>query len=370
LRNKFVKGLLALTLLLSLMPLSQASAAAPTFIQPADGVITSTFKDSSYYQQFGRHHYGIDIAKSGTVPIVASAPGTVIRSGYSDSFGEVVYLRHNINGKYYVTVYAHMRSGTRTVSLNQTVNQGQVLGYMGSTGDSTGQHLHFQMNPGTTYDKLASVDPMDYIGKTLGEQPIQDSYQVYSRSYDKKAVDLGKFATLEAATTEMNKYNNASIIELATGREIKNTGVVRDIKVYHGTETADGVNYYASFSTITAAENFLDRYQNMAVVDTSTWKQIDHSVSNSFKYGAFNGSNGDRGDYGVKNAAIDYLESNFTNGVVVDKTYSYPKVVWESNPDLPNKYYVTDGTVEARYSIYTAAVYAKNSRPNSTLTIE
>lgn len=141
---------------------TQQSSPAPSvstggFIRPAAGTVTSGFNEP------GRgHHPGMDIAASGTVPIVASADGVVIRSDYSSSYGNVVYLSHHINGQTFTTVYAHMSS--RSVSVGQTVSQGQQLGFMGNTGDSTGQHLHFEIHAGEwNQGKTNAVNPALYI---------------------------------------------------------------------------------------------------------------------------------------------------------------------------------------------------------------
>ncbi|PAF11521.1 hypothetical protein CHH61_26865, partial [Shouchella clausii] len=64
--------------------------------------------------------------------MVASASGTVIRSHYSSSYGNVVYISHNINGQVYTTLYAHMES--RLVSAGQSVSKGQQIGTLGTTG--------------------------------------------------------------------------------------------------------------------------------------------------------------------------------------------------------------------------------------------
>ncbi|ENQ3104760.1 Septal ring factor EnvC, activator of murein hydrolases AmiA and AmiB [Bacillus sp. 491mf] len=128
------------------------------FIKPAAGSKTSGFGVREM-----DNHKGIDIAASGTVPIIAAADGVVIRSDLSSSYGNVVYLSHRINGKTYTTVYAHMSS--RSVSAGQTVKQGQQLGFMGNTGQSFGQHLHFELHIGEwNQAKSNAVDPSSYIG--------------------------------------------------------------------------------------------------------------------------------------------------------------------------------------------------------------
>lgn len=110
-----------------------------------------------------RLHSGIDLARAGTVPIRASASGTVIRANYSSSYGNVVFISHQINGQTFTTLYAHM-SGAPKVSAGQSVSQGQLLGYMGSTGDSTGQHLHFEIHEGPwNGSRSNSVNPRIYL---------------------------------------------------------------------------------------------------------------------------------------------------------------------------------------------------------------
>ena len=89
-------------------------------------------------------HYGIDIAAQETS--LSSAAGKVVKSYYSASYGNVVFIAHQINGKLYTTVYAHMKD--RTVQAGDQVQTGQLIGHMGNTGHSYGQHLHFELHNG------------------------------------------------------------------------------------------------------------------------------------------------------------------------------------------------------------------------------
>ncbi|WP_246055329.1 murein hydrolase activator EnvC family protein [Pseudalkalibacillus caeni] len=128
-----------------------------SFIYPAAGRVSSNFGDRSL-----GNHFGIDIAKSGTVPVHAAASGTVAKSYYSSSYGNVVFITHNIKGQTYTTVYAHMRS--RMVSTGQSVSQGQRIGTMGNTGRSFGQHLHFELHKGQwNNSKSNAVNPIPYL---------------------------------------------------------------------------------------------------------------------------------------------------------------------------------------------------------------
>ena len=140
---------------------SQAKQATPSipavFKFPAQGKISSTF-DVRWEQM----HYGIDIAAQGNVPIHAAASGKVVKSYYSTSYGNVVFVAHQINGKLYTTVYAHMKD--RAVQVGDQVQVGQVLGHMGNTGHSFGQHLHFELHNGEwNFEKTNAVDPLPYL---------------------------------------------------------------------------------------------------------------------------------------------------------------------------------------------------------------
>ena len=100
-----------------------------------------------------RQHHGIDVAASHGANIIASDRGTVITSAYNSSYGHYVVISHG-NGT--TTLYAHMSS--RRVSQGQTVEQGQVIGLVGSTGVSTGPHLHFEVSVNGT-----RRDPMSFF---------------------------------------------------------------------------------------------------------------------------------------------------------------------------------------------------------------
>jgi murein DD-endopeptidase MepM/ murein hydrolase activator NlpD len=130
------------------------------FIMPARGDLTS-----GYGPRWGRLHAGIDIAdESPDSAVVASASGTVIRSYYSATYGNCVLITHKINGMTFTTLYAHLEKST--VTTGQSIKKGDMIGYMGNTGDSRGKHLHFEIHEGQwNYEKSNSVDPLQYVKK-------------------------------------------------------------------------------------------------------------------------------------------------------------------------------------------------------------
>lgn len=89
--------------------------------------------------KYRKLHTGVDIGAPNGTPVVSAASGTVIASRFMGGYGNCIMIDHG--GK--VTVYAHLSS--RAVSPGQTVSAGQTIGYVGSTGMSTGAHLHFEV---------------------------------------------------------------------------------------------------------------------------------------------------------------------------------------------------------------------------------
>jgi murein DD-endopeptidase MepM/ murein hydrolase activator NlpD len=124
------------------------AVSAAGLIWPVNGPVTSPFG-----MRWGRMHDGIDIGAPSGTPIHAAAAGTVIYAGWMEGYGNLVVLDH---GNGLSTAYAHQSS--IAVGYGQTVTQGQVIGYVGSTGHSTGPHLHFEVRVNGS-----PVDPLGYL---------------------------------------------------------------------------------------------------------------------------------------------------------------------------------------------------------------
>lgn len=126
------------------------------FAWPVPGYYTIT---SGYGARWGAMHYGIDIGAPMGASVVAAASGTVIWSGWKNSFGNTVMISHG-SGLY--TLYAH--NSALVVSAGQTVSRGQTISKIGSTGDSTGPHCHFEVyKGGTQWGVGYQVNPLGYL---------------------------------------------------------------------------------------------------------------------------------------------------------------------------------------------------------------
>lgn len=123
---------------------------AKTWIWPTTGVFTS-----GYGWRWGRMHRGIDMANNVGTPIVAARTGRVVFSGWHDGgYGYLVTLQHPDGSR---SLYAH--NSRLMVSNGQEVRQGTVIALMGSTGRSTGPHLHFEIHP----PQSGAVDPLSLL---------------------------------------------------------------------------------------------------------------------------------------------------------------------------------------------------------------
>lgn len=100
---------------------------------------------------YGGSHKGVDICAAAGTPIYASAGGTVTKAGYNragagNGYGNSIIISH---GNGYTTLYAHCLS--LVVHAGQSVKQGQLIGYVGSTGRSSGNHCHFEIRRNGSY---------------------------------------------------------------------------------------------------------------------------------------------------------------------------------------------------------------------------
>ena len=145
-KGKFKKGLKKKS-----EPRKAVKAIKDFLIWPVKGQLTSKFGNRN-----GRHHDGIDIGARKGTPVVAAADGTIMFSGWGPTgYGLMLIIKHKNN---LTTVYAH--NSHIHVHKNLVVRQGQRIASVGSTGRSTGPHLHFEVRNDTH-----SQNPLNYLPK-------------------------------------------------------------------------------------------------------------------------------------------------------------------------------------------------------------
>ena len=135
---------------LSELAASRASR-EPTTVLPTQGVMSTCF-----CMRWGTFHYGIDLAAPLGTPIVAATDGVVLRAGPASGFGNAIYIQDSDGD---VEVYGHMKY--YFVKAGQVVHAGDLIAKVGSQGESTGPHLHFQLDHGSMTGK--PFDPVPWF---------------------------------------------------------------------------------------------------------------------------------------------------------------------------------------------------------------
>lgn len=150
--------------------------------------ISSTFTNSRYHPvlKISRPHHGVDYAAPSGTPVFSIGEGTVVKKGFqAGGGGNYLYIKHNA---VYTTAYMHLKAFAKGIGNGSRVSQGQLIGYVGSTGLSTGPHLDFRVfrnntpiNPLTMESPPAKPVEKKYLEKYLmeirGQQELLDSVQ-------------------------------------------------------------------------------------------------------------------------------------------------------------------------------------------------
>lgn len=136
-----------------------------------------------------RAHKGVDYAAPHGTPIKSAGDGKVLLAGRKGGYGNTVIIQH---GQRYRTLYAHMQGFAKGVRNGSTVKQGQIIGYIGTTGLSTGPHLHYEFQvDGVHVDPLGLKLPMaDPIAQNEKQRFMQLSQPLMARMDEEKATML------------------------------------------------------------------------------------------------------------------------------------------------------------------------------------
>jgi murein DD-endopeptidase MepM/ murein hydrolase activator NlpD len=156
---------------------------------------------SSYFSKRRYHpilkiycpHHGIDYAAPVGTPVSAIGDGTVAFAGWKGGYGKFVQIRHS-NG--YTSGYGHLSGYARGIRKGRRVRQGQLIGYVGNTGRSTGPHLHFEMKRHGNF-----VNPLRI--RIPAADPVSENRMAVFLEHRKKTTSLAKAYELLAATKEL-----------------------------------------------------------------------------------------------------------------------------------------------------------------------
>ncbi|MDC0062515.1 peptidoglycan DD-metalloendopeptidase family protein [Candidatus Puniceispirillum sp.] len=166
----------------------EGNSAARTLIRtPIAGArLSSSFGRRKHpVSGFNAMHKGVDFAAPLGTPIIAAGSGVIRESGWKGSFGRYIRIKHNAT---YDTAYAHMKSIAPQIRVGTYVRQGEVIGFVGSTGRSTGAHLHYEILVNNR-----QVNPMTVrlpTGKRIDSQHLEAFKKVVTK-IDKEVLSRG-----------------------------------------------------------------------------------------------------------------------------------------------------------------------------------
>ena len=146
---------------------SEVDGGTGKMIRPVVGSVTTPYSRTSEHPVFGqvRPHNGTDFKGDFGEPIWAADGGEVAFSGWMSGYGYTVIINH---GNGFSTLYAHQNQAP-PVSVGQLIKQGEVIGYIGSTGYSIGPHLHFEIRLNAELQ-----DPYDYVPYSDSEKEVRE----------------------------------------------------------------------------------------------------------------------------------------------------------------------------------------------------
>ncbi|WP_010250264.1 phage tail tip lysozyme [Acetivibrio cellulolyticus] len=224
---------------------NKSTVVAPKFVWPVPSSTRITCPYSSKDSLHPNGHKGVDIGAASGKDIAAAIGGKVVLAKWLDGYGNVVYINTEIDGKKVQIRYAHMSK--IEVKAGDVVKAGQDIGNIGSTGRSTGPHLHFEVREclkngnclGNTDSK--PIDPMPFLkGKVTSipsSKDVKPDVTVTSRvkEYKVKSGDtLGKIAakysTTVAELVRINKISNPNLIYVGQVIKITDPGKLNNVK--------------------------------------------------------------------------------------------------------------------------------------------
>ncbi|MBD3800521.1 MAG: peptidoglycan DD-metalloendopeptidase family protein [Campylobacterales bacterium] len=179
------------------------------------GRVSSGFTPRRFHPILKRYraHLGVDYAAPRGTPILAAGSGTIIFAGRTRGYGNVIKIRHSDG---YVTLYAHQKAFRRGMRVGKQVKQGEVIGYVGTTGLSTGPHLHFGL-----YKNGRAINPARVVQVTTKQLEGKALKAFTARKAELDALVDEALAHPESVMKKAEAINNACYIDPQSCRPLE-----------------------------------------------------------------------------------------------------------------------------------------------------
>jgi murein DD-endopeptidase MepM/ murein hydrolase activator NlpD len=170
--------------------------------------VTSHFSNRRYHpiKKRYRPHHGVDYGAPVGTPIEAAGSGRVVYSGWKGGYGNYIKIKHNNS---YSTAYGHLSRIKKTIRKGRRINQGDIIGYVGSTGISTGPHLHYEVYLGKRL-----VNPLGIKSAPVGRIPA-DEFERFTSVRDEMSARLSGAGTAFAMNNAPEVDSEGNIVSRA-----------------------------------------------------------------------------------------------------------------------------------------------------------
>lgn len=198
---------------------SQRHMSMGVYAMPCQGRISSDY-GTRIHPITGQKsdHKGIDIAAPNGTPVIAAQDGVIARRDYSTSYGNVIYMDHPDGNS---TRYAHLQNFAQGHSVGSQISRGEIIGYVGNTGKSAGNHLHFEVRKGHGANGVP-MDPMKFLSDRFAKDALKELQETKK---DLKAEDKVNDDMTEGTDTIASTENKTSEPEAALPKDKVNFSI-------------------------------------------------------------------------------------------------------------------------------------------------
>jgi hypothetical protein len=240
-------------------------------MMPAEGTITSLFgmrRNGSTGAMEG--HKGLDIGAPRGTPVIAAQSGTITKHYTSSSYGNVIFIKHDDGRE---TRYAHLNHFQPGYGVGSYVNQGAIIGYVGNTGRSRGDHLHFEIREnGTPIDPLNAIKS-DPLAKDAVKE-VERTKEEAKKKEDTEGLEMEGENTIASTVSKTDSVSTKSLVATKEPAGIADALKTVTNNANVNNSVAPSTTRSGLYNAPSAEDMYKERSRNVGVVEA---RQQDQS---------------------------------------------------------------------------------------------
>jgi len=253
------------------MSTKEAKGLPSGYMMPAEGTITSLFgmrRNGSTGAMEG--HKGLDIGAPRGTPVIAAQSGTITKHYTSSSYGNVIFIKHDDGRE---TRYAHLNHFQPGYGVGSYVNQGAIIGYVGNTGRSRGDHLHFEIREnGTPIDPLNAIKS-DPLAKDAVKE-VERTKEEAKKKEDTEGLEMEGENTIASTVSKTDSVSTKSLVATKEPAGIADALKTVTNNANANNSVAPSTTRSGLYSAPSAEDMYKERSRNVGVVEA---RQQDQS---------------------------------------------------------------------------------------------